>query len=162
MAIFLLSDFNTVCNNGLCFYYNNNHRPTIIWPGDILGSLHLIPTHVMHTSNNSHKSVFSVELCSTITLAYKATIVLHNVHKYNIQGRRFEHRINPYNGQPDFYTMYTANTGERTGYFELNGVCYYQYAITLVFKVQSITFSMYVLSCISVVWFKLILELLCK
>ena len=162
MGIFLLSDFNTVCNNGVCFYYNNTHRPTIIWPSDIVWSLHLIPTHVMRTSQNSHKSVFLIEFCSPTTLAYKGTIVLHNVNNYNIQGRSFQHRINPYNGQQDFYSMYSANTGERTGYFEYNGVRYYQYRITLVFKVQSITFSIYVLSCISVVCFKLIWELLCK
>ena len=49
--------------------------PFIIWPADILSSLHLILMDVVPTTNNSQKSVFLFEYCSIYGLAFKATEV---------------------------------------------------------------------------------------
>ena len=84
---------------------------------------------------NSHKSVFLIELCSAAALAYKGTVVLHTVNR-DSRGKTFEHRYNTHNGVSNYYSTYTASEGQQTGYFEFQGMRYYQYSITLVFKVQ--------------------------
>ena len=130
---FFISDLHTTCNYNLCRYYNCEHLPEIIWPADILNTLHLIPTHVMRTQNNSHKSVFLFEFCSVYMLAFKATEVLYTVNR-NLNGRTFDHWVE--NGQSNFYATYQTSQGQRLGYFEHQGTKYYQYGITLIFKVQ--------------------------
>ena len=51
--------WHSTCNTDVCHYYNYMLVPEMIWPADVLNSLHLIPTHVMRTHNNLHKSVKS-------------------------------------------------------------------------------------------------------
>ena len=128
-----ISDLHSTCNTEVCHFYNYMLVPEIIWPADILNSLHLIPTHVMHTHNNLHKSVFLFEYCSVYVLAFKATEVLYTINR-NLNGRTFDHWIEY--GQSNFYATYQTSQSQRTGYFEYHGTKYYQYAITLVFKVQ--------------------------
>ena len=130
---FSISDLHTTCNNNVCRYYNCQLFLEIIWPADILNSLHLIPTHVMHTQNNLHKSVFLFEFCLVYVLAFKATEVLYTGNR-NLDGRTFDHWVE--NGQSNFYATYQTSQGQRTGYFEYQGTKYYQYGITLIFKVQ--------------------------
>ena len=128
-----ISDLHLTCNTDVCHYYNCQLFLEIIWPADILNSLHLIPTHVMRTQNNSHKSVFLFKYCSVYILAFKATEVLYTVNR-NLNSRTFDHWVE--NGQSNFYATYQTSQVQRTGYFKYHGTKYYQYAITLVFKVQ--------------------------
>ena len=56
-----LSNFwHSNCNTNRWHYCNCMLVPEMIWPADILNSLHLIPTHVMHTHNTWHKIVNSI------------------------------------------------------------------------------------------------------
>ena len=128
-----ISNLHSTCNNNICCYYNCQLFLEIIWLADILNSLHLIPTHVMCTQNNLHKSVFLFEYCSVYVLAFKATEVLYTVNR-NLNGRTFDHWVE--NGQSNFYATYQTSQGQQTGYFEYHRTKYYQYSITLVFKVQ--------------------------
>ena len=128
-----ISDLHSACAIEVCHFYNYMFIPVIIWPADILSSLHLILMHVMQTHNNSHKSVFLFEYCSVYILAFKATEVLYNVNRNQI-GRTFDHWIE--HGQSNFYATYQTSQSQRTGYFEYHGTKYFQYSITLIFKVQ--------------------------
>ena len=76
MCIIESFGFST-CGTQICHSYNYILMPFIIWPADILSSLHLILMHVMRTINNSHKSVFLFEYCSVYVLAFKATEVCY-------------------------------------------------------------------------------------
>ena len=128
-----ISDLHSACTTEIYHFYNYMLIPVIIWQADILSSLHLIPMHLMQTINNLHKSVFLFEYCSVYVLAFKATEVLYNVNRNQI-GMTFDHWIE--HGQSNFYATYQASQSQWTGYFQYHRTKYYQYAITLIFKVQ--------------------------